>query len=129
MENELFGHEPGAYTSATSPAAGVVKQAAGGTLFLDEVDSLAPSVQVKLLRFLQDKQYRPLGSEKVHTADLRFIAATNCDLKAAVQSSRFREDLYYRLAVLEMLLPPLRERSRHRNSGRLFLEALCKRTE
>jgi DNA-binding NtrC family response regulator len=111
VENELFGHQPGAYTGAMSPAIGLVRQADGGTLFLDEVDSLPLLAQVKLLRLLQDKEYVPLGSAKICKADIRTIAATNINLEEQVRSGRFRQDLYYRLNVIQIRLPPLRERN------------------
>ena len=110
LENEFFGHEAGAFTSANSPRRGVIKEADGGTLFLDEVDCLPPFAQVKLLRFLQDGQFRPLGSASTHTADVRVIAASNTNFAEALESGRFRRDLYYRLNVLSLTLPPLRER-------------------
>jgi two-component system response regulator GlrR len=110
LENEFFGHESGAFTSANSSRRGVIKEADGGTLFLDEVDSLPLLAQVKLLRFLQDGQFRPLGSASVCTADVRVIAASNIDFAEALASGRFRKDLYYRLNVLSLKLPPLRER-------------------
>jgi DNA-binding NtrC family response regulator len=112
VENELFGHASGAFTSANTGATGLIPQADGGTLFLDEIDSLPLPAQVKLLRFLQDKEYRPLGSQKLQTADVRVIAATNADVETSIRSGRFREDLYYRLCVLELRLPPLRQRGR-----------------
>jgi DNA-binding NtrC family response regulator len=110
VENELFGHTKGAYTDASSPEKGLVTEAEGGTLFLDEVDALSASAQVKLLRFLQDRVYRPVGNARGITADVRIIAATNADLWQQVQARRFREDLYYRLHVIALRLPPLRER-------------------
>ncbi|HRZ35782.1 MAG TPA: sigma-54 dependent transcriptional regulator [Candidatus Paceibacterota bacterium] len=110
VENELFGHEPGAYTSATASRRGVIPEADHGTLFLDEIDCLTPLAQVKLLRFLQDGQFRPLGSERSCHADVRIIAATNTDLGAALAAGRFRHDFYYRLNVLTLNLPPLRQR-------------------
>ena len=110
LENEFFGHEPGAYTGAASFRRGVIREADGGTLFLDEVDCLPPLAQVKLLRFLQDGQFRPLGSERTASANVRVIAASNADIKAAVEAWRFRKDLYYRLNVLGVALPPLRQR-------------------
>jgi two-component system response regulator GlrR len=110
LENEFFGHEAGAFTGANSSRRGVIKEADGGTLFLDEVDCLPPLAQVKLLRFLQDGQFRPLGSMSVCTADVRIIAASNVNFTEAVESGRFRKDLYYRLNVVSLKLPPLRER-------------------
>jgi two-component system response regulator GlrR len=110
LENEFFGHESGAFTSANSARRGVIKEADGGTLFLDEVDCLPLLAQVKLLRFLQDGQFRPLGSASVCTADVRIIAASNVNFTEALESGRFRKDLYYRLNVLSLKLPPLRER-------------------
>lgn len=111
FENELFGHEPGAYTDASSPKQGLVAEAEGGTLFLDEVDTLSASAQVKLLHFLQEREYRSLGSTKNKTADVRVIAATNANLQQLVQTRQFREDLYYRLHIISIDLPPLRERA------------------
>jgi len=111
FENELFGHVPGAYTDARAEQKGLLAIAEGGTLFLDEVDSLSVNGQVKLLRLLQDKDYRPLGSMQVHHADARILAATNVNLKELVAHSQFRQDLFHRLNVLQITLPPLRERS------------------
>jgi DNA-binding NtrC family response regulator len=110
LENEFFGHESGAFTSANCSRRGVVKEADGGTLFLDEVDCLSPMAQVKLLRFLQDGQFRPLGSASVCTADVRVFAASNAHFAEALTSGRFRKDLYYRLNVISFQLPPLRQR-------------------
>lgn len=110
FENELFGHERGAFTNAFTRQAGLVEEAEGGTLFLDEIDTLSLTGQTKLLRFLQDKQYRPLGRSKNKAADVRVIVATNTDLRHLVMEKRFREDLYYRLNVLSLAVPPLRER-------------------
>ena len=110
LENEFFGHESGAFTSANCPRRGILKEADGGTLFLDEVDCLPPFAQVKLLRFLQDGQFRPLGSVATCSADVRVLAASNANLKEILDSGRLRKDLYYRLNVLSMQLPPLRER-------------------
>ncbi|MCB9797969.1 MAG: sigma-54-dependent Fis family transcriptional regulator [Alphaproteobacteria bacterium] len=110
VENELFGHERGAYTGADRAQDGKVAAAEGGTLFLDEVGELPSSVQGKLLRLLQDKAYLRVGGTKLRQADVRFVCATNVDLEAAVESGRFRKDLYYRLRVVEIALPPLRER-------------------
>ncbi len=110
VENELFGHESGAFTSATTEQAGVIQEADGGTLFLDEIDALPLLAQVKLLRFLQEKEYRPLGARKTRRVDARVIAASSVAFEEAVRTGRFRQDLYYRLNVLPMTLPPLRER-------------------
>lgn len=110
FENELFGHARGAFTNAVSPEQGLVAEAEGGTLFLDEVETLSPLAQIKLLRFLQEREYRPLGSSKSRVANVRIIAATNADLGRRVHEQRFRQDLYYRLNVLALSVPPLRER-------------------
>jgi len=110
VENELFGHEPGAYTDARTRAPGAVGEANGGTLFLDEVEALSPKAQAALLRFLQDREYRPLGAGQARRADTRVIAASNVDLRALSEQRGFRPDLYHRLAILAITLPPLRER-------------------
>jgi DNA-binding NtrC family response regulator len=110
VENELFGHERGAYTGARSAQVGLIQEADGGTLFLDEVDCLPLLSQVKLLRFLQEKEYRPLGSTKTCRADVRVIAATNADPEEAIRAGNLRRDLYYRLNVIPLVMPPLRER-------------------
>lgn len=110
VENELFGHERGAYTGALTSELGLINEADGGTLFLDEVDCLPLLAQVKLLRFLQEKEYRPLGSSKVCKANVRLMAATNIDLEKAVDEGIVRRDLYYRLNVIPLKLPTLRER-------------------
>ena len=109
VESELFGHEKGAFTGAVSRREGRIAQAAGGTLFLDEIGELAPSVQVKLLRVLQEGEYDPVGG-KTQRASFRLVAATNRDLRAAVEAGEFREDLYYRLNVIAVTSPPLRDR-------------------
>lgn len=110
FENELFGHAKGAYTSASDEQRGLVQEAEGGTLFLDEVDSLTPSAQAKLLRFVQDREYRPLGCAQARVADVRIIAASNRDLRQAVAARQFREDLFHRLNILSLVVPPLRGR-------------------
>ena len=110
FENELFGHLKGAYTNASTAEKGLIAEAEGGTLFLDEVDTLSPAAQVKLLRFLQSGEYRPLGSSKSAVADVRVIAACNTDLTLLVEQKLFREDLHYRLNVLSLSIPPLRDR-------------------
>lgn len=110
VENELFGHHRGAFTGASTSEPGLIQEAEGGTLLLDEIDCLPTLAQVKLLRFLQDREYRPLGSSKMRKADVRVLAATNVDPAAAVKEGRLRQDLYYRLNIIPMILPPLRER-------------------
>jgi transcriptional regulator with GAF, ATPase, and Fis domain len=110
LESELFGYERGAFTGALQSRAGKIEQAAGGVLFLDEVGEMSPSVQAKFLRVLQEREFQRLGGSRVQKADVRVIAATNRDITAALASGQFREDLYYRLKVFEMALPPLRER-------------------
>ncbi len=110
MESELFGHVRGAFTSAHAARCGLVREAEGGTLFLDEVDSLPIAAQAKLLRFLQGKEYRPVGGTGVSYADVRVIAATNRDLSVLSGRGEFRRDLFFRLNVINPVMPPLRER-------------------
>lgn len=110
LESELFGHEKGAFTGATSRRIGRFEEADGGTLFLDEIGELTPAVQVKLLRFLQEREFQRLGSNQNITVDVRVISATNRDLEKQVKEGNFREDLFYRLKVVTMHLPPLRDR-------------------
>jgi two-component system, NtrC family, response regulator GlrR len=107
---ELIENESGAFTSATGRQSGLLVDADGGTLFLDEIDTLPVSSQVKLLRFLQDKEFRPLGSGRSRRVDVRLVAASNADLEEAMRAGRFRRDLFYRVSVLSLELPPLRER-------------------
>jgi len=110
LESELFGHEKGAFTGATSQKKGRFELADGGTIFLDEIGEISPTVQVKLLRVLQEKTFERVGGEKSIDVDVRIISATNRDLKAEIEAGRFREDLYYRLNIVNIHLPPLRER-------------------
>ena len=110
LENELFGHEKGAYTDAKHSQPGAVAMAQGGTLFLDEVDALSPKAQIALLRFLQDLEYKPLGGSRYKKGDIRIIAATNASLVKLTEEDRFRQDLLFRLNLLVLFMPPLRER-------------------
>jgi DNA-binding NtrC family response regulator len=110
VESEIFGHKRGAFTGAASDQAGLIREAEGGTLFLDEIDTLTPPAQVKLLRFLQDGEYHPIGSQQILHANIRVIAAGNADFSQIVREGKFREDLFYRLNVLALTLPALRER-------------------
>ncbi len=110
MEGTLFGHEKGAYTGATTSRAGKLEVADGGTVFLDDIDCLDIQMQAKLLRVIQEKEFERLGSTRVINVDIRFVAASNKDLKELVDKGEFREDLFYRLNVFPVLLPPLRER-------------------
>ncbi len=110
LESELFGYKKGAFTGAHRDKPGKFSLAQGGTLFLDEIGEISPALQVRLLRVLQDKTFEPLGATKPEWADVRIIAATHRDLKKMVEEGNFRQDLYYRLNVISLMLPPLRER-------------------
>ncbi len=123
IESELFGHERGAFTDATSTKPGLFEVADGGTIFLDEIGDLPLEVQAKFLRVLQDKQVRRVGGTKSRKVDLRIIAATNEDLPRQIQDGKFREDLYFRLSVITLTLPPLRERG---DDLMLIVDALLK---
>jgi len=128
IEAELFGHERGAFTDAKLARRGLVAEADGGTLFLDEVDSLSPKAQVTLLRFLQDQRYRPIGSSRELRVDVRIVSATNQPLPAIAEQGRFRCDLMYRLRILHLRLPPLRERAGDAEElAEHFIAALCRK--
>jgi transcriptional regulator with GAF, ATPase, and Fis domain len=127
LESELFGHEKGAFTDARAQKLGLMEMASGGTLFLDEIGEMSPMLQVKLLRVLERRTLRRVGGTKDIPVNLRIISATNQDLELMVQEGRFREDLYYRLKVVPMVVPPLRER--HEDIlplARLFLERFAR---
>jgi two-component system response regulator HydG len=110
LESELFGHVKGAFTGAVTSRRGLFREANGGTLFLDEIGDMVPELQAKLLRAIEDRAVRPVGSDQASPLDIRIIAATNQDLPARIRAGQFREDLFYRLAVIPIHLPPLRER-------------------
>lgn len=110
LESELFGYKAGAFTDAKKDKAGRIALANGGTLFLDEIGDISPALQVRLMRVIQEKTYEPLGSTKTEKADVRFVTATNKDLESLVKRKEFREDLYYRINVVKLHLPPLRDR-------------------
>jgi DNA-binding NtrC family response regulator len=110
LETELFGHEKGAFTGASASRVGRFEQASQGTIFLDEIGDLPPELQPKLLNVLQDREFFPVGGNKLIKTNARVIAATNVDLHARVEAGTFREDLFYRLNIIELVIPPLRER-------------------
>ena len=110
LENELFGHTKGAFTGAANAKIGRIEYADGGSLFLDEIGDMKPVLQAKLLRVLQEREFEPVGGLKPVPVDVRVIAATHCNLEQMVEEGRFREDLYYRLSVIPLTIPPLRER-------------------
>ena len=123
LESELFGHERGAFTGALQPKPGQIEVASGGVLFLDEVGEMSPSAQAKLLRVLQEREFQRLGATRTLKANVRIVAATNRDLRKAVEGGTFREDLYYRLHVFEIQIPALRER---KDDLPLFTDAFLK---
>src|SRR5208337_4521729 len=126
LETELFGHVRGAFTGAVATKKGILEEAEGGTVFLDEIGDMSMALQSKLLRVIEDQVIRPVGSTKGTKLDIRFITATNKDLKTAVQGGSFREDLYYRINVISLQIPPLRERKE--DIGALvnyYLERYC----
>ena len=130
MESELFGYVKGAFTGATQNRLGRLEQAQGGTLFLDEIGDLDMSLQSKLLRVLQEREFSPVGSDQVRAVDVRFIAATNRDLKDLVREGRFREDLLYRLDVYSIVVPPLRDRRADISLlAQIFLRELAAETD
>lgn len=110
LEDNLFGHMRGAFTGAVAPKIGLLEVADGGTVLFDEISTVAPEVQTKLLRVIQEREFLPLGALESKTVDVRIVAATNEDLRRLIEQGRFREDLYYRLNVISLVLPPLRER-------------------
>lgn len=110
LESELFGHVKGAFTGAVSAKRGLMEEAQGGTIFLDEIGELSPGTQVKLLRAIQEHEIKPVGGNKAATIDVRFLSATSRDLRQEISDGHFRRDLYFRLAVIPLYLPPLRER-------------------
>lgn len=121
-ESELFGHRRGAFSGATHDHLGRFRAAESGTVLLDEINELSPAIQAKLLRFLESGECQAVGDTTTHRCDVRIIAATNCDLNQRIQENRFRQDLYYRLHVVPLKIPPLRERKEDIN---LFLKHFC----
>ncbi len=129
LESELFGHVRGAFTGATATKRGKFTLADGGTIFLDEIGTMSPAIQSKLLRVLQEREFEPLGAERTQKVDVRVITATNRDLRLMVSEGRFQEDLYYRLNVIPIVIPPLRERREDiRVLAEHFVEKHCQRT-
>ena len=113
LESELFGYEKGAFTGAAREGKqGLIEAANGGTLFLDEINSLPMQLQAKLLRFLQNKEFIKIGGTRVQHGDVRLLVASNCDVKELVKNGKFRQDLYYRLCVIPIQIPPLKERKK-----------------
>ena len=130
LESELFGYERGAFTGASGQKKGRLELADGGVVFLDEIGELAPALQVKLLRVLQEREFERLGGSRPIPIDIRLIAATNKDLAAAVKARTFREDLYYRLNVVSLVVPAAaRARGRHSHPGGIFCRQVCRQMQ
>ena len=128
LESQIFGHVRGAFTGAVTTQKGLLEEADGGTIFLDEIGDMSMAIQAKLLRVIQERDFIPVGSTKAKKADIRFVAATNKDLEREVKEGRFREDLYYRLNVISITLPPLRERKDDIEPlARYFIEKYARR--
>jgi DNA-binding NtrC family response regulator len=128
LESELFGHIRGSFTHAVRDKKGLIEMAEKGTLFLDEIGNITPETQIRLLRFLEDRKIRKIGDTQEFSVDCRIIAATNADLEAEVAAGRFREDLYYRLRVVSLVVPPLRDRKEDISTlARLFMARFSKR--
>ncbi|HPJ08719.1 MAG TPA: sigma 54-interacting transcriptional regulator, partial [Deltaproteobacteria bacterium] len=128
IEAELFGYQRGAYTGAVKDKKGIIEEADGGTLFLDEIGNISPELQTRLLRVLENGEFRRLGELEQRHVDIRVIAATNVDLRAKVDSGEFREDLFYRLRVITITIPPLRERREDIvGLSQIFLSEFCEK--
>ncbi len=130
LESQIFGHIRGAFTGAVATQKGLLDEAGGGTLFLDEIGDISPSLQAKLLRVIQEREFMPVGSTKPKAVDIRLVAATNKELANEVKMGTFRKDLYYRLNVINLTLPPLRERKEDIEPlTRHFIEKYSRRTK